>query len=403
MPRFEFVARDRFGASRTGTIEQPSFESARSALRQRNWSVVQIKPVTTSSSSLLEDLRPRNWLPARMVDVELGLRQLSVMLTSGLPLLEALRLLHEHAERRSMADIWKRVADDVLAGDSVAVAMQRHPRFPPIAVQLTRIGEETGELQETQRRAAAMLEYRRRLRNQVLSALAYPVVVFIAALFIAGFMVFSVIPKVQAFLRSLGKGLPKITQMLVDVTNYINAHIVEGSIVVGCLIVAVIAVRYFPSTRLLSDRLLLRVPVVGNAIRLGGTASFARNLQTLLQSGLSLLDSLKSIESLLGNRYLSSELAHARAAVIDGETLARSLTARGVFQPMLPRIVAIGESAGRLDDVLGDAATFFEEELARVIRLLAALVEPAMLLIVGGMVGFVYIAFFMALFAAGGR
>lgn len=404
MPRFAFVARDRLGAPRSGVLEQASFEATVAALRRRNWLVLDVKPEAPSAEEggLLDDLRPSSWLPVRTVDVELALRQLAVMLSSGMALLDALRLLHEHADRKPMGRVWQRVADDILAGETLGTAMERHRSLPHVAVHLARVGEQTGELHETLRRAAELLEQRRRLRSQIVSAMAYPAVVFVAALGVAGFMVFNVIPKLQRFIESLGRDLPAITQWLVTVTEFIHAYVVHGLVGLIAALVLLLAVRSWPPGRRWTDMALLRVPVIGGTLRLAGTAALARNLQTLLQSGVSLLDSLRSVEQLLGEGYLSQEVAAARDGVIEGQSLAMALGERGAFTSMLARMIAVGESAGRLDDVLGEAATYFEDQLARMIRRLAALVEPVMLIVVGGIVGFVYIAFFMALFAAAG-
>lgn len=149
--------------------------------------------------------------------------------------------------------------------------------------------------------------------------------------------------------------------------------------------------------------MLLRLPVIGNAIRVAGAASFANNMGTLLQSGITVLDALRSIEQLLGNQRLASLVNTTRNDVVQGRTLADALARSKAFSPMLPRMVAIGESAGRLDEVLDEAARYYDEVLQRTIRGLAAMVEPVMLLVVGGIVGFVYISFFMALFAAAAR
>lgn len=402
MAKFAFEARDRQGRPRSGVLDRPTREAVVESLRQRDWMVLEVaadQPAT--SVDLLESIRPGNWLGVRMVDVELSLRQLSVMLASGLALLDSIRMLYEHVERRSLRKVWETVADDILGGSTMTEALQRHKCFPPVAVQLARVGEQTGELNITLRRAADILEHRRRLRSQIISALAYPLIVFMAAVGVAAFMVFNVIPKLQNFLSSLGRSLPPLTQMMVDVTNFVNEYALYGLAGLVVLIGGTIAMRMWPPGRLWSDRQLLRVPMIGSTFRIGSSAALSRNMQMLLASGVPLLEALKSVEKLLGNQFLSQQITECRAAVVEGSTLADAIKARG-FTPMLTRIVAIGESSGRLDEVLDEAANYYEDQLARAIRRMAALIEPAMLVIVGGIVGFVYISFFMALFAAAG-
>jgi type IV pilus assembly protein PilC len=374
-------------------------------LRRRQWLVLEVQPESTAADPAAGwfhvDLAA--YWPVSTGDVELSLRQLAVMLRSGLALLDALRMLGENSQRSALARIWKQVADGVLAGESLADSMSRHRCFPPVVVQLARVGEQTGELDVVLTRAASMLEQWRKLRSQILTVMAYPIVVFIAAIAVAGFMVFNVIPKLQRFLQTMGRKLPPLTQLLVDVTDFINAYVLQGLGLLVVLVVAIVLIRRWPPGRLWTDRFLLRVPVFGSAIRVAATASFSNNMDTLLRSGVTVLESLRSMEQLIGNRYVAAQVGAARDDVVQGRTLADALVRRAPFAPMLARMVAIGESAGRLDDVLAEAARYYDDLLQRTIRKLAALVEPVMLLTVGGIVGFVYISFFMALFAAASR
>lgn len=382
-------------------LEYASFDAAVDALRRRQWLVLDVQAQTDApqdSSPLTLDIG--RYFPVRAADLELSLRQLAVMLRSGLTLLEGLRLLVDYTHQTSLRAVWKAVSDDILSGESLGNSMAKHRCFPQVVVQLARVGEQTGDLDVVLSRGADIVEQWRRLRSQILTAMAYPAVVFLASLFVAGFMVFHVIPKLQQFLQNMGKTLPLMTQILVDVTEFINRYVLYGVAGIVIVVVGTVALRMWPPGRLATDWLLLKMPVFGGVFRLGGTAAFARNLSTLIQSGVTVLDGMSSIEKLLNNRYLAAIVSAARDEVVQGRTVADALQSKAGFTPMLARMIAIGESAGRLDDVLDEAARFYEDQLQRTIRRLAALVEPAMLLVVGGIVGFVYLSFFMALFAA---
>ncbi len=402
MPQFAFAARDDLGRSQTGTLEAGDFGAAVNTLRERGWVVLDVHAQESSplDINVEQALDISRLMPVWQADIELSLRQLAVMLRSGLTLLDALQMLAEHANGASLRRVWSQVADTILAGEGLADAMAEHPSFPQVVIQLARVGEQTGELETVLVRASEILEARRKLRNQILTAMAYPVVVFIAAIAVAGFMVFNVIPKLQTFLQAMGRKLPPMTQLLVDITDWIHAYIGQVGATLLAIIVLLVVGRMWPPSRWWIDRIALRIPIVGGVMRTAGTAAFARNMQTLLQSGVSLLAGLKTVEQLLSNRYLSSQLAEAREAVMQGKSLAESMPTDGSFTPLLGRMVAVGETSGRMDEILGEAATYYEERLAATIKRMAALVEPAMLLIVGGIVGFVYIAFFVALFAA---
>lgn len=401
MPSFAFSARDRGGRTRSGTLDAQSFDAAVADIRGRGWFVLDVQMRSTAGDvDVMQYLQPGRWLPVRGTDVELCLRQLAVMLRSGMTLLDGLRMVSEHATRHAMQVVWKKVADQILSGDTMADSMARHGCFAPVVIQLTKVGEATGELDRALVRSADILERRRKLRNQIVTAMAYPTVVFIAAVAVAAFMVFNVIPKLQTFLQAVGRKLPPITQMLVDVTTFIRGHVHHGLFALVATIVVIYLVRSWPPGRLWTDRAFLWIPIIGQVFRTAGTAAFARNMKTLLQSGVTLLEGLKAIEPMVGNRFLSLKIAHAREQVMQGRSLAEALPVQAGFHPLLTRMIAVGESAGRLDETLEEAATYYEDQLQRSIQWLAAMVEPIMLLVVGGIVGFVYIAFFMALFAA---
>jgi type IV pilus assembly protein PilC len=404
MPNFAFTARDPAGTRQNGVLEAASPAAVAQDLRNRGWLVLDVRLTEANPSwgELLAALAPRQWLPPRSLDVELSLRQIAVMLRSGLTLLQTLSQAAEQARRPSMGRIWRSVAEQIQDGAGFADSMSRHSCFSPMVVQLVRVGEQTGNLEPVLVRAADTLESRRQLMATTLTALAYPTVVLVAALGVAGFMVFNVIPKLESFLSSIGRQLPPITQLLMDISAGIQAYALYGVITLLALLAAGIAVYFWPPGRFWIDRLILRIPLMGNLLRLSGTVSFAQSLAALLASGITLLEGLRTIERLQRNRYLAEQVSAARMEVMAGNSLAPRLLTAHAFMPMLGRMVAVGESAGTLDDVLEEVARFYQDQLQRAIRRLSIIVEPVIIIVVGGIVGFVYIAFFMALFAAGG-
>jgi type IV pilus assembly protein PilC len=404
MPSFLFKARDPGGRTQQGTLAAASAGVVVNQLRERGWLVLDVRDDAPASSGgfSLRWLAPRNWLPARSVDVEFSLRQQAVMLRSGITLLGALNMVAEQASRASMGRIWSNVAARIQEGATLADAMSHHPRFSPMVVQLVRVGEQTGHLEPVLSRAADALENRRRLRFNVVTALSYPLFVLVAAIGVTAFMVFNVIPKLEKFLAAIGRKLPAMTQLLLDISRSTTAYalpVLAGGVVITA---ATIAFYMWPPGRMRIDRGLLRVPLLGSLFRLAGTVSFASGLAALLQSGITLLEGLRTAERLQRNRHLAAQVAAARDVIMHGGTLAAPLSAPRGFMPMLSRMVAVGEQAGTLDEVLLEVAKFYEAQLQSAIRWISALIEPLIVIVVGGIVGFVYIAFFMALFAAGG-
>ncbi len=404
MPNFTFTARDTSGATQGGVLEANTASAAVQELRDRGWFVLDVRAeaVPRAPGQTLASLAPSQWLPARSLDVELSLRQIAVMLRSGLTLLESLANAIEQARRPAMGRVWQSVAERIQEGSSLADAMARHTLFSPMVIQLVRVGEQTGNLEPVLNRAADALENRRDLLATTLTALAYPAVVVVMAIGVAAFMTLSVIPKLQQFLATIGRKLPAMTQLLLDISDVIQVY---GLYVGGTLafaVASVVAVYFWPPGRYWIDRTALRIPLVGKLFRLAGTVSFARALSALLESGITLLEGLRTIERLQGNRYLAELVSSARMSVMQGGSLAPRLLAPGAFMPMLGRMVAVGESAGTLDEVLDEVARFHEDQLRRAVKRLSVIIEPVIIIVIGGIVGFVYIAFFMALFAAGG-
>jgi type IV pilus assembly protein PilC len=373
-------------------------------IRGRGWLVLDIRvdtPVAAPRSALAA-MSPNQWLPAGAVDVELSLRQMAVMLRSGLTLLNALNTVAEQARRPAMQRIWSDVAGRIQEGSGLGEAMSQHARFSPMVVQLVRVGEQTGQLEPVLVRAADSLEHHRRLRTTVLTALAYPAIVLTAAIGVTAFMAFSVIPKLERFLTTIGRRLPAMTQLLLEISRGVQTYAPYALLGLIVAMVLGIAAYRWPPGRMGIDRMLLRVPLAGKLFCLAGTVAFANGLGSLLRSGITLLEGLRTAERLQRNHYLAQQVAAARDAIMHGGDLATPLAAPHGFMPMLSRMVAVGESAGTLDEVLDEVAGFYETQLQSTIRQLSVIVEPAIIVVVGGIVGFVYISFFMALFAAGG-
>jgi type IV pilus assembly protein PilC len=215
-------------------------------------------------------------------------------------------------------------------------------------------------------------------------------------------MVGYAVPKISGFLRSMGRPLPAMTQWLVDFSAWVNAWlawIVGGSLLAGALGAAVYVWR---PGRLAVDRWTLRLPVLGGLLRLGATAAFSHALAILLRSGVTLLEALGTAEQLHHNRYLGVRLAAARDQVLRGGTLADALEPGHAYTPMLASMVAVGEASGSLDDILDEVARFHGSQLQSAIRRFSAIIEPVIIVVVGSIVGFVYVAFFLALFAGAG-
>lgn len=400
--RFEVTARDSAGVQQTFSREAETQDELLHRLRGEKLLVLDVREAAAVRE--LPPLWHPAWLrPVSGFDVEMGIRQLASMLRSGVTLLKALATVQEQAIAPRAKRMWQRVKEAVFRGGAFAAALADQPkRFSEIVVRLAEVGEKSGELEHALTRAADQMEARRNLRTAVINALLYPLLAVLMAVGVSAYLVVSVIPKLTEFLQAGGAALPPVTQALMDISLWVNANGLTILAGVGCAVAVWIAVRLVAAGRELEDAFLLKVPITGRILRLSGTALFARAMQIMTESGVTLLDSLGTSARLMSNRRFRRRVEVAHDDVMRGQSLAESLAPAVEFMPMLRRMAAVGEVSGALPETFGETARFHEMLLAIAVKRFGMLIEPVMIVITGGIVGFVYIAFFMALFAIAG-
>lgn len=399
MSVFKVTGRDSSGVGREIICEASSVGEAAEKVRADGFLVLNIVPMNDKASSF-PIWHPARILPMTNFDVEIGLRQIASMLKSGVPLLEALRTTQEQSRNLKSKKVWTEVHDKILSGSSLGDSLDlKRKKFGEITVQLARVGEQTGELDFALEKAAAHLEARRNLRSMVINALIYPFLAIILAVGVSAFLVVSVIPKIAAFLQSGGAALPPITQSLIDISNWVitnGAYILIG---IACAICGWMIMRISETGRELQDVLLLKLPVTGKVMRLSATALFARSMETMVASGITLLDSLNVASKLMTNARLRKRVVAIYKETVNGRSFASSLKDAVEFMPMLHRMAAVGEMTGSLAANLGETARFYEMMLSITIRRFSVMIEPVIICVTGIIVGYVYIAFFTAVFS----
>ncbi|MEM7784265.1 MAG: type II secretion system F family protein [Planctomycetota bacterium] len=400
MAEFRYKARDTSGGAKTGVVDAPNRSTAASQLRSRGLIVTGIDPIISVTASQ-RNFKWNRFLPVRSIDVELSLQQLAMMIRGGMSLLAALTSLEEQASRQSMATIWGNVIQDIQTGDSLSTAIAKHNCFPEFAVQLIGVGERTGEIPPVLERAVATMRARRTGVQEVTSALIYPVMVIFVALGVTIYMVAYLIPRLEVYLQSLGKDMPPMTQKLVDVSSWMRQYYPITIILLCGILVLLVAVSRSSESRMILDKWLLKIPVVGTLIKLCETATLARSLSVMLGSGITLIDGLGTSEKLLTNRFTASTVENARNKIIEGGNFAEAIGKGNAFSPMLQKMIAVGQQSGDLKGVLAEVASFHEQQFQSLIRRLNAILTPTLTIGVGAVVGYVYIAFFVALLAAG--
>lgn len=344
------------------------------------------------------------WLkPVTSFDLELAFRQLGSMLKSGISLMMSLETVAAQARIPRAAKLWNAIAAKVAAGNSLSFAMeQTSAKFNEVSIQLVKVGEHAGELDTSLLHAAEQLENQRNLRMMVANAVTYPAFATLMAIGVSVYLVAVVIPKISEFLESSGAALPPITRLLMDISFWVrtNGLFLLGGVIIAVLVTA--AVRLTKTGRDVTDLALLRLPVAGPILRLSGTAVFSRAMSMLVESGVTLLDALTVTGRLLANSRLARRVNEAKDSVIRGTSLAEALKGAKEFMPMLRRMAAVGETTGSLGEAFAEVARFHEMMLAISIKRFSITVEPAMIFVTAVIVGFVYLAFFMALFSMAG-
>ena len=400
MPEFQYTARDSAGRQYSDTATAQNQDELVRTLRARGLLTMEVKLLKQKTKASIS-LNPFDYRSIRATDLEHSFHQLSMMLRSGMALLEALAITAEFS-RPGARKTWVDLGERIQNGEGLSTAMAEHKVFSQMTIQLVRVGEQTGNLDEALVLASSHLEQRRLLRQQLVQALSYPIFVIIFAIGVAVFMLVKVVPELKKFIALMGRKVPPITQALIDTSNWVVTYLPSIAAVTAAVVATLFLLYQWAPARLWMDRASLHIPLIGKMLRISGTANFARGLGTMLHSGVWLIDALQTMEKLIGNRYMGLCIANARERVAQGSSLTDPLMESNSFMPILPRMIAIGENSGKVDDILEEMARYHEDLLARAIKRMVGIIGPVMTIFIGGLVGFVYAAFLTAMFAAAG-
>ena len=325
-------------------------------------------------------------------------RQLATLVKAGMPLLRALRTVADQLDPGPLREVFGAVATDVESGVKLSEAFARYPRwFPPFYVNMVRAGEVGGLLDEILKRLAELLEKQQRLRDRVKSALMYPAFVMLAAVGILIILMVFVVPTFLNMFTELGSTLPLPTLILVTTCTWLRRW---WWVALAALASGVVGLRAFlqtPPGRRLGDRAVLYAPVFGSLVERLLIARFARTFGTLLSSGVPILGALETVRATVTNVVLDGALQDVERSLKVGESLARPMELSGVFPPLVTRMVALGEETGQLDRMLMQVADSYEEEVEVQLAGLTQLLEPLLIVFVGGVVGFIVVAMFLPL------
>jgi type IV pilus assembly protein PilC len=336
---------------------------------------------------------------AKTKDLVLFTRQFATMINAGLPLVQSLDILANQQPNKKAAEKIRAVLSDVESGSTLADAMGRHRDFfSEIYVNMVAAGEAGGILDVILLRLAEYLEAADKLRRKVKGAMFYPVTVMsFAALAIAVLLIF-VIPTFAGFFESAGVALPLPTRIVMGLSDFLITWWWAVAAVLAGIGWVIRTYRRTPAGRLATDRLLLRIPMLGGILRKAAIARFSRTLGTLVQSGVPILDGLEITARTAGNRVVEDAVMKSRASIAGGETIAEPLKRSEVFPPMVVQMINVGEQTGGLDDMLSKIADFYDEEVDSAVGALTSVIEPVMIVFLGAIVGGMVVAMYLPIF-----
>ena len=397
---FQYSVRDRGGKLVNGTLEADSQTLVVQKLKAMGFAPVQI---TEANTGMQKEFTIPGFggkkKKVKLKDLAIFSRQFATMINSGLPLLRSLNILAEQTESIELKRVVREVRNDVETGVSLSAAMARHPKcFPPLMINMTKAGEIGGFLDSVLLQIAANYEAEVKLRGKVKSAMTYPVVVFAMAILMCTAMLLFVVPSFVGIFATLGGTLPAPTRLLVAASNLLKklAPLVIVGIFVGLAVWR--RKKDDPRVRDVVDPLKLKVPVFGMLFQKISLARFARNLGTMMRSGVPILQALDIVADTTGNVVLARAVRDVQESVRTGESLAKPLENHPIFPSMVVQMMVVGEDTGALDVMLEKIAEFYDQEVEATTEQLTALIEPIMIAFLGVVVGGMIVALYLPIF-----
>ena len=397
MATFTFKAVDLAGVPARGELEAESRQSVTDQLRERGLIVLDIneQKTTLTNFDLLEHFK-------RIKPAELTVmtRQLATMVASGMSILRCFHVLEETTENEKLKEVLDQVRLDIEAGISMSDALEKHPdTFDELYIAMTRTGETAGMLEESLDRIADQMEKRDSLKRQIRAAMAYPLMIggFAATVLLA--LVAFLVPVFEEVFKDFKGELPAITKVSVGMSHFVTGR---WYLLIGIVVGTIYLFRKWKKSswgRFQWDKIKLKFPArIGDVIHKLALARWSRTFSGLVHSGVPLLQAIDITAKTAGNAHIERAMDDVKKSVQRGGTIAQPLRESNMFPSMVAHMVGVGEETGNLDGMLGKVADFYEDEVAAVIKALTSILEPVMIMVVGGIVGFIVISMYLPLF-----
>lgn len=393
MPIYRYVAKETTGKNVNGILEYSDKAHLIEALRKKGLIIISIDETARRARITIGSRK------VKLEDIVIFSRQLATMVDSGIPLVQAMDILYDQIEQQQFKNVVATIRDDIEVGLSFSDALAKHPSiFSVLYINMVKAGESSGALDDILDRLASYLEKTSVLQRKVKTSLVYPAVVVTMAVLITLVMLLKVIPTFKGIFDMLGGTLPLPTRILIFVSDTLRSMFLY---VVGVFAVLGFALKRYMNTsqgRVIFDKMILRLPVLGQLLRKVAVAKFTRTLATLVKSGVPILVSLEIVGKTAGNTVIEKALQEVRTSIKEGENIADPLAKSGAFPPMVVRMIHVGEQTGELEKMLGKIADFYDDQVDAAVTGLTSLIEPLIIAFLGIVIGGIVIAMFLPVF-----
>lgn len=384
------------GRKRKGKMEAQDERQVEGLLKRMRITPTMIKPAPKDIFENISFMQPQ----VKVKDIMIFTRQFSTMIDAGLPLVGCLKILSDQQENRTFKGILREVNQGVQTGATLSESLKKHPKlFDDLFCNLVAAGEAGGILDTILQRLAEYIEKAEKLKGKVKSAMMYPIIVIIVAILVIIVIMVFVIPVFQEMFAGMDKALPVLTQMVINMSNFVKGNIIY---MIVALIVFSFAFKRFINTergRVIFDRSILMMPVFGPLIRKVAVAKFTRTLSTMMSSGVPIINSLDIVARTAGNKIVEEAILDTKSAISEGRSIADPLMESGVFPSMVVQMISVGEEAGALDSMLERIANFYDDEVDAAVEGLTSMIEPLLMVFLGGSIGTLVIAMYLPIFS----
>ncbi len=409
MAQYKYQARNKDGKMIEGTLAAPAVKDVQAQLKKMNLVAVNVTEEGVRRNVLKEWLEKsglsskRPPVRIKQDDFVVFTRQLSTMISAGIPLLESLEILAEQATDKGFKLALEEIVADIRGGADLSAAMSRHPKvFTHIYVSMVKAGEASGKLDDILVRLAEYQEASAELKREIKAAMTYPVISLVMVMGIAGFLLIVIVPKFEEMFKTmLGAQLPLITQIVMGISLFLKDHILwflGGG--VGAGVGLVMYVKKSPKGRRQWHWLSINAPIFGPLAHKVAISRFARTFGTLIQSGVPILGALEIVANTVGNVLIEEDINTAREAVRQGEQLATPMSRSKNFPLMVTRMVAVGEKTGALEKLLEKISDFYDQQVRATVKSMTSIIEPVMIGLMGLFVGIIVVAIFLPIMKA---